>query len=299
MSGIVRALAHPAALRPVDDRDRAYALDYDPGAPFFRGHYPHFPIVPGVFLVEAAARAATAAAGDESLVLGRVDRARFLRPVQPGETVTYVVDRLERRESGWSAKVVALVGDDRAATVTMSLTDTDPDLGPCGAAGPEPDRVAPIDLLTVLPHRHPMLCVDAVSGIDDEQVVARTVVGANSLGLWGRPTTEALPTVLVIESWCQAAGVLAARSRDWATAPAGEVMLFGGLSSIEVGAPALPGQTLVHHARFSFQGPGITLMEGWSEVAGRTALRVESVTLAVRPASELSRVEPEEMSVVS
>jgi 3-hydroxyacyl-[acyl-carrier-protein] dehydratase len=57
----------------------------DPADPVFAGHYRGFPLLPGLFLVEyvnAAVRAATAAAG---IRLVAVERAKFHRPVLPGD----------------------------------------------------------------------------------------------------------------------------------------------------------------------------------------------------------------------
>ena len=62
--------------------------------PFFPGHYPHFPVMPGVLIIEAMAQAAAllsfksmGAGADEKSVyyFAGIDAARFKRPVSPGD----------------------------------------------------------------------------------------------------------------------------------------------------------------------------------------------------------------------
>src|SRR6185503_15071155 len=56
--------------------------------PYFVGHFPGTPVFPGVLLCEALAQLGAAVAGDdEGLVLGSVERARFRRPVMPGDAL--------------------------------------------------------------------------------------------------------------------------------------------------------------------------------------------------------------------
>ncbi len=58
--------------------------------PVFAGHYPGFPIFPGVCLVECAHRSALATAPDpgQDLRLEALESSRFLGPVFPGDLVT-------------------------------------------------------------------------------------------------------------------------------------------------------------------------------------------------------------------
>jgi 3-hydroxyacyl-[acyl-carrier-protein] dehydratase len=59
--------------------------------PFFRGHFPGNPIVPGVILTEAAAQTAGIAVGvpGKSYHLSAIRQMKFLRPVPPGSVVEF------------------------------------------------------------------------------------------------------------------------------------------------------------------------------------------------------------------
>jgi beta-hydroxyacyl-ACP dehydratase FabZ len=66
--------------------------------PFFQGHFPGAPVMPGVLIVEAMAQVGAVYAlsqienRDEKLVLfSGIDNARFRRPVVPGDTLTITV----------------------------------------------------------------------------------------------------------------------------------------------------------------------------------------------------------------
>ncbi len=99
--------------------------------PFFTGHFPHRPVMPGVLMLEALAQAAALLAFD---TLGTVpddktvyyfagiDAARFKRPVEPGDQLTLCVT-LNRMKSGvfkFSAK--ALVGQELAVEAELMCT---------------------------------------------------------------------------------------------------------------------------------------------------------------------------------
>ena len=96
--------------------------------PFFPGHFPHHPVMPGVMVIEALAQAAAILAfksgerlPDEHSVVYFVgiDEARFKSPVGPGDQLMLHA-RIERRLKGiWKFSTEARVGDRLAAEGKM------------------------------------------------------------------------------------------------------------------------------------------------------------------------------------
>ncbi len=85
--------------------------------PFFQGHFPDSPIMPAVLLLEAMAQTGgTLVLSSESetsktrnvLFLG-IDKARFRKPVYPGDQVRLELVALQRKKSVWKFKGEAFV----------------------------------------------------------------------------------------------------------------------------------------------------------------------------------------------
>jgi len=96
---------------------------FPPDLAVFAGHFPGLPIVPGVFLVEAARRVAEEAAGKPLRIAG-VDEAKFTAEVGPGETVEVdVALGPEPASGGWSARAAVSAAKGAAARIRLRLVE--------------------------------------------------------------------------------------------------------------------------------------------------------------------------------
>ena len=99
--------------------------------PYFVGHFPARPVMPGVLMLEALAQAAALlslasegiALDDRRLVyFAGVDGARFKRPVEPGDQLRLEATLLRARQGIYKYATVARVGDDVAAEAELMCT---------------------------------------------------------------------------------------------------------------------------------------------------------------------------------
>jgi 3-hydroxyacyl-[acyl-carrier-protein] dehydratase len=99
--------------------------------PFFVGHFPHRPVMPGVLMLEAMAQVAALLAFDTLGVtpdnktiyyFAGIDGARFKRPVEPGDQLVMDVT-LERMKAGiFKFKGTTRVGDELACEAELMCT---------------------------------------------------------------------------------------------------------------------------------------------------------------------------------
>jgi 3-hydroxyacyl-[acyl-carrier-protein] dehydratase len=99
--------------------------------PFFPGHYPHHPVMPGVLIIEAMAQAAALLsfcsseekAGDNVVYyFVGIDGARFKRPVVPGDQLILKVQPIRNMRGLWKFKAVAEVDGQMAAEAEIMCT---------------------------------------------------------------------------------------------------------------------------------------------------------------------------------
>lgn len=96
--------------------------------PYFAGHFPDYPVMPGVLIVEALAQAAVALISHSSNIslengvvyFMSIDKARFRRPVRPGDMLRLPVRLVRSRGSVWRFEGKAYVGDTLCAEAEYS-----------------------------------------------------------------------------------------------------------------------------------------------------------------------------------
>jgi 3-hydroxyacyl-[acyl-carrier-protein] dehydratase len=99
--------------------------------PFFPGHFPHHPVMPGVLIIEAMAQAAAVLTfttenhkADERMVyyFVGIDNARFKRPVTPGDALHLDVSLVRHARGLWKFHGIARVDDAVAAEADIMCT---------------------------------------------------------------------------------------------------------------------------------------------------------------------------------
>lgn len=101
--------------------------------PQFMGHFPGFPVMPGVLIVEAMAQTAALVVvdflGDDAagkvVYFMTIDNARFRKPVTPGDSMHVHVEKIQSRGPVWKFKGVAKVDGKVCAEATFSAMITE------------------------------------------------------------------------------------------------------------------------------------------------------------------------------
>lgn len=96
--------------------------------PQFMGHFPDYPIMPGVMIIEALAQTSGVLILETTpevrkhvpLFLG-IDRARFRRAVRPGDTLRLCAETLNRKANIWKLACKAYVGDELACEAELTV----------------------------------------------------------------------------------------------------------------------------------------------------------------------------------
>lgn len=91
---------------------------------FFQGHFPNFPVMPGVLVIEAMAQVGCVLAyksaetkmdlSNKLVYFAGIDNARFRKPVLPGDQIRFEVELLRSKGTFWKMKGLATVDGETA-----------------------------------------------------------------------------------------------------------------------------------------------------------------------------------------
>src|SRR6478672_8307030 len=127
--------------------DRMYDMDADESCvgvknvtinePFFQGHFPQFPVMPGVLIIEGLAQTAGALCVNnlagaavykpQLVYFMGIDRAKFRKPVVPGDQLFYHVRKIRSRGRAWRFNGQAKVNGQVVAEAEISAMILDPE----------------------------------------------------------------------------------------------------------------------------------------------------------------------------
>ena len=111
------------AIRPGESAEARKV--FPPEEPFFRGHFPGDPLVPGVILAEALAQTAGLAAGQpgKGFRLSAIRGMKFLRPVRPNDEILLSAKKLAVVGGLWQFEVAARVSGQTVAEGVVVLSE--------------------------------------------------------------------------------------------------------------------------------------------------------------------------------
>jgi len=137
MSDIEKYIPHRAPFLLVDslesyDEERIVGKKlFSEDMVFFAGHFPGYPVVPGVLLIESMAQCGGAGVnaqgtlGEALFFLATVEKAKFRRQVKPNEEVRFEIENLRVTSRTLKQKGKAFVGEELAAEAEwLCLVDT-------------------------------------------------------------------------------------------------------------------------------------------------------------------------------
>ena len=127
---VMKVLKHRYPFLLVDkiiecDKDHAVGFkNVTINEPFFQGHFPEEPVMPGVLILESMGQVGSIMAiaqtdseyiKDQIVFLTGIDKAKFRKPVRPGDRIVIKAEMLKRRSTVGKARIEAFVDEELVA----------------------------------------------------------------------------------------------------------------------------------------------------------------------------------------
>jgi 3-hydroxyacyl-[acyl-carrier-protein] dehydratase len=140
IAGVMRLIPHRYPFLMVDRitsvRQDEFAIgikNVTINEPQFRGHFPDNPVFPGVLLIEGMAQTAGVIcvrhmglqAHQHTFFFLTIDKAKFRKPVRPGDTIEYHVTKIARRKNMWWYRGEAKVDETTVAEAEVGAMIAD------------------------------------------------------------------------------------------------------------------------------------------------------------------------------
>jgi len=98
--------------------------------PFFQGHFPEFPVMPGVLIIEALAQAGgllilksvEEVPSNAIFLFSGIEKAKFRKPVYPGDQMVLQVRQVRHKINLWKMDAEAIVHGETAAQATLTAS---------------------------------------------------------------------------------------------------------------------------------------------------------------------------------
>lgn len=285
------------AVLSLSESEASFVKTLDAESEIFAGHYPHFPIFPGVLIFEAFSQAIRYFAQEQQLalaVVSRIKSLRFLKSLYPGDAFRIDLKRVKEDADGnIEFHMQCMAGEVSAASATLVASRQLPaaaDAAAVSALSTAQDKSRHPS--AVLPQRYPMLLVDRMLSLQAGESVAGVKNVTLSEPCYRRcvqmhdPEALAYPHSLIIESFAQTVGLLLDSIWDMSGA-SGNVVVFGGFQDVAMHGHAYPGDTIVHDARLEHGNASSAMFCGHSSVNGKVILSYKRIIAMLLPKHQL------------